>query len=451
MTARSMVFLWIGAVLVVVSACSDGGGGYGLGDAGTDTDTDADTDGDTDGDTDTDTDADTDTDTDADTDTDTDTDTDADTDADTDGDADMDSGISCTDNDSDGWCLPFDCNDATNLVYPSAVDWETDGVDNDCDGTTDEGVPDASVTCGEDTLDFDIPHIKLMVLLDYSGSMDSGTPNKWTSAKTALNAVLTGDLADGFVDFGFEYFPINTGCDLHSTVFMDTQPGATYAASIATAINGMSAPNGANLTPLYYAVQKFTTSTYAPIFLDLVTNPNAYLVLVGDGQNHSSCSTHTAAQLGTLVANMHTDGVTTIMVGFSVDATYETTLNAVGLNGGYSPYPAASSGDYYFTAEDSTTFETALEEIVSNIVPCTYPVDTTGPDINPDEVNFYFDGVVVPYNPDCSTMPPGPDVGWMWTSPAQDEVEFCTSTCQELKDGDVEDITATFGCPSIVG
>jgi hypothetical protein len=114
-------------------------------DADTDVDSDADTDVDTDADTDVDTDADTDVDSDADTDVDTDADTDVDTDADTDVDTDADtdtgSGSSaCIDQDSDWWCLPLDCDDSDPEVHPNHPEVPDNGIDDDCDNTTDEVV-----------------------------------------------------------------------------------------------------------------------------------------------------------------------------------------------------------------------------------------------------------------------------------------------------------------------
>jgi hypothetical protein len=127
-------------LIVAVAAqfhCESGGSDVG---ADADADSDTDSDGDADGDADTDSDTDTDIDTDTDGDTDTDVDTDTDTDTDIDSDSDVDTGTDYTDQDSDGWIEGIDCDDEN----PDANQGEEEvydpanGVDEDCDGLTDE-------------------------------------------------------------------------------------------------------------------------------------------------------------------------------------------------------------------------------------------------------------------------------------------------------------------------
>lgn len=61
----------------------------------------------------------------------------------------------CTDNDGDGYkveggiCGPVDCNDNNSSVYPGAPDIICDGIDNNCDGTSDDGYVPSNTTCGQ--------------------------------------------------------------------------------------------------------------------------------------------------------------------------------------------------------------------------------------------------------------------------------------------------------------
>ena len=67
---------------------------------------------------------------------------------------DPDCALPCTDADGDGFaveggdCGAVDCNDNDATVYPGADDSQCDGIDNDCDGTADNGFVGTDTTCG---------------------------------------------------------------------------------------------------------------------------------------------------------------------------------------------------------------------------------------------------------------------------------------------------------------
>ena len=52
------------------------------------------------------------------------------------------------DEDGDGWSPPEDCDDADPDVNPDMAE-ACDGIDNNCDGSVDEGVPDQWIECGQ--------------------------------------------------------------------------------------------------------------------------------------------------------------------------------------------------------------------------------------------------------------------------------------------------------------
>jgi hypothetical protein len=224
--------------------------------------------------------------------------------------------------------------------------------------------------------------------------------------------------------------------------------GDATETEISTYINS-NTPDGAS-TPLHCGMSAFLDTDYAPIFNDPAAN--RYLVVVSDGADlcgegcctalnpiaHPEC-TATAEEFQTLTQSLVEMGTRVVVIGFGsgVDADQ---LNAIAANGGMpSPY------DQYIIATDDTTLEAALTEIAADVITCVYNIGSPDASADPDQVNFYFDDLVVAYDEGCAV-----GTGWTWANDEHTQVEFCPASCEELQGGLVSTISATWGCPTVV-
>jgi hypothetical protein len=340
---------------------------------------------------------------------DTDTDTDTDTDVDTDADSDTD-----TDTDTDG------------------------------DGGTDTDV------CDELDFDIELAPVNLMILQDMSFSMSDpevASPTNWTYAVPALNTILT-DWAGSQIVFGFDIFPDGsagpfTGCRVDDPVLIDC--AADTETAIMDYINDSgNDPNGAS-TPLYCAMADFIEAGYAPLFND--ASANRYLLVVTDGEDfcgEGCCSgfgaecTATPDEFAALATGIVAAGIKIVVIGFG-SGVMPDELNAIAGSGGMeAPF------DQYLIATDTTSLESALTEIANAVITCVYNIGSPDASADPNDVNFYFDDVVVGYDEGCAL-----GAGWTWANEEHTQVEFCAAACAELQGGLVETISATWGCPTI--
>lgn len=311
-----------------------------------------------------------------------------------------------------------------------------DDDDDDDDVVVVKGVDTENEICSTVDLDLKATPVRLMILQDLSSSMREGTPSKWVQAKQALTNMLNS--FNDTVDFGFDGFPNLVQCGVDQPPFSDCMPDNKD--NIISHINSIALSRS---TPLYMAIQKYQDESYAPKFLS--TGATRYLLIVSDGQDSCGSSGSstirgggvTAEQLGELTATLLSEReVMTYVIGFGSGAD-PGQLNAIAKAGG-------TNVTEYFDAQDQTQLEKALNEIVGGSVSCVFDVEEQEKDkTDMTKVNFYFDDKVVGLDADCAN-----GSGWTWLNDEKSKVQFCEKACGRLKNREVKEISATFGCPT---
>lgn len=392
-------------ILVVALSCeetADVKGKPGSGGGGSDGDADADSDSDSDSD------------------NDSDSDTDNDTDGDSDGDGDADSD---GDSDSDG---------------DGDVDGDGDG---DADGDGD--------LCAEQDFNIERTIVRMMILLDASGSMQGA---KWQQATAAVKSVL--NKYDFMIDFGFDSFPnMGNQCFVNSPIIADC--AKENAQNIIQKMGAIQV-NPIMATPLGCAMKNFMKPAYAPVFGE--KHFPSYLLVVSDGvddcglqcanpmvnfTNIMSKKVFPPDYIEITTSLLNDYGIKTFVIGFGQGANPED-LNAIAESGG-------TSRKTFIDAADQASLEKSMGKIAGTVVSCVFEVaeqDDTKVDLN--KTNLYTidkdsKKEVIGYDEGCAK-----GKGWTWTNDKKNTVELCEETCTKLKDGTARGISATFGCPTVM-
>jgi hypothetical protein len=321
-------------------------------------------------------------------------------------------------------------------------DTDTDGdSDGDADGDTDADTDaDTDTICDEQDFAIEYLPVKLLILLDMSGSMVIPA-TKYDHAKAAIQGWLT-DYEGQFL-FGFDSYPdawYSQSCSVAGPIWYDTAPG--QEAAISSWLD-THAPQSGSGDPLVMELDKLLDdAAYAPGFMTEATPGEPYLLVVADGDDccgpygSYNCGVDYVTELAQRTGWLLTAGVKTMVIGYTENAD-ETAMNAIAAAGG-SQFPT------FIPALDQSALEAALATIASAIVSCSFELDEPEASADPDNVNFYFDGEVVPYDEDCAQ-----GLGWMWANAEHTQVTFCDAACAELQGGTVDLVSAKFGCPTI--
>ena len=310
-------------------------------------------------------------------------------------------------------------------------DSDTDS-DTDSDGDSDIDTDTDGLICDEFDFSIEASAVRLVFLLDKSGSMGSGVGSKMEETKDAINAIL-GIWAGGQIEFGFDYFATDSYCTVNSTIPISPTLGTETA--ITNMINGIS--SGGN-TPTEESMLNYLSPGYTTGFPE--AGVSSYLVLITDGS--PDCASGDAASFATTTGLLLTSGIKTVAIGF--DYTSQS-LDNISANGGMaSPYDAP------MIVYDSSTLQNAFDGIADTITNCIYDITIIN-DVDYDSINFFLidsfaTETALPYDEDCSC-----GFGWHWVSATtHEQIEFCPDTCDLLQGGAVEEIKGEFGCPQIV-
>ncbi|MCK9460521.1 MAG: VWA domain-containing protein [Proteobacteria bacterium] len=298
------------------------------------------------------------------------------------------------------------------------------GTDADTDSDSDS---DSDTECEETVITVLNDPARVLILLDHSSSM-AGT--NWDIARSAIGDLLS-TFASSSIEFGLDTLPDpQVGeCSVEAPVAVDCGPGTE--AAINGALAGMSTFVS---TPLYDAMAELTEPGYAPGCME--TEHAKHLLLIADGED--SCSTATPGDFAALTSALVGMGVRITVVGFNVNID-SGQLEAIAANGG-------TEFTSYLNASDESSLNAALGAIADSVDSCLFTIAWPAASAEPGLVNFYFDGLPVPMDEDCST-----GFGWRWAGEAHTQIEFCEGSCELLKDGAIGELRATFGCETIGG
>lgn len=330
-------------------------------------------------------------------------------------------------------------------------------VDND-DGSMEE-------VCHEQGFPITPNPVTIMLLLDYSSSMaiyPDTPPYRWSQAVAALTTVLSS-VSNPYISFGLDLFP--DGSDTRSAEGRSAECGVKKPVQIDCAndneteiinflIDQPAPPTTGNMTPMWCALDNFNDAAYAPGCNSKDAEP--YVVVISDGSDTCGTDCHcidtpdtcgqpefgaTALDLGSLTTSLYVNSVKTFVISFGSGADVEK-LNAIATNGG-------TVLKSYLDAADEEELLAAFDEILDAIVSCEYTIDEPDKtEADSEVVNFYFDDDKIPrinMEKDCES-----NNGWQWTNENHTEMRFCNDTCKTLKSGEVKEVKATFGCPTVI-
>jgi len=300
------------------------------------------------------------------------------------------------------------------------------------------------------------PPAEVYLVIDRSGSMNqpgaTAGLSRWEEVNGAVDAMLTQYEAS--VHFGLLMYPTGPECSTEGPqVGIGVFNRGVIMGELASSIPAGGTPTAAALNNAAASLSQLG-SPDSPKFVVLATDggPNCNYFL--DAQPTCSC-TYAAAQDcctnapdacfygNTCLDDQHTidviddlqsQGVDTFVIGLAGTSAYVNLLNEMALTGGR---PQQGGLTDYYAADNQQDLLAALQQIAVSVISCQIELDSA-PDV-PDGVSIFMDGDMV--TRDKSKMN-----GWDYTDDTFTTIQLYGTACENLQDGDLHTLTATFEC-----
>jgi hypothetical protein len=265
----------------------------------------------------------------------------------------------------------------------------------------------------------------LLIVLDRSCSMG---PAKWQAAVDAIKGVTTK--YKGSIRFGMTLFPDleEPNCAQGAIPVPIADGAETRIQTMLT--NALNENHRYNPTKGPCVTNIDTAMTQAQGAPELKDAARAnYVLLVTDGSQSKSCDPDPKnpadARTEKTIAAMRTAGIKTFVVGFSV-GTDAAQLDKFAVAGGTTKF---------YDAANAAALATALDQIGSATLSCTFALDKAPPD--PTKIFVFFDGT--------NEIPKDPTNGWTYDA-TSNSVTFTGDSCTSLKTGVTKSVDVVLGC-----
>lgn len=340
-------------------------------------------------------------------------------------------------NDTDG--IVDRADNCPFTVNPDQADMDGDGIGDVCDNCPDKPNTDQSNSsgnpngdacspvpvgqiCAEQSTGFERLSPNIYFVLDKSGSMD-GVPMQ--QAKTGLNTI-ADELADE-VRIGVSAFPVELVCGISHSELLPV--GQHSAQQIKSSYANLFAEGG---TPTYDALEDVLQSGLLSDASDSSDNlRQKAVVLITDGEPNN-CRFDPVGDTEIAANALRAAGIPVYVIGFNFETANPTNLNRIAEAGGTD---AGTPGRKFYLADDANSLVTAIRQIASNVIGCSYVLDTP-----PDDPNKVWVSINNQYLQQAQYNVDG----------ATNTLTLDAATCDNLRTSDpnLTTVKITLGCAS---